>query len=183
MNPSPSNCCTMKPHFSFPVFLVFVLALVMPQTIPTATAAEATAGERESVIEVVQTFFDTMAAKDAEGARSTLLADGQYYAVRDDPGGLVVRRRTHEEYLTGIATGKDRPLERMWDATVMVHDRIAMVWTPYDFHRNGKFSHSGVDVFTVIRTDGGWKIAGVVFTVEPDAPSRHPAGPPPAAGN
>lgn len=153
----------------------------MPQTMPKAIAREADAADRKPVLEVVQKFFDTMAAKDAEGAKATLLSDGQYYSVRDDPKGVILRRRTHEEYLAGVATGKDRPLERMWDATVMVHGRVAMVWTPYDFHRNGKFTHSGVDVFTLVKTDDGWKIAGVVFTVEPNAPSKHPSGPPPAA--
>ncbi|MBI4622079.1 MAG: nuclear transport factor 2 family protein [Verrucomicrobia bacterium] len=171
----------MKHRSRLPLLLFFLVSLAMPQTTSSATATGANAGERKSVLDVVQRFFDTMAAKDVDGARAVLLPDGQYYAVRDDPGGFVLRRRTHEEYLAGLATGKDRPLERMWDATVMVHDRIAMVWTPYDFHRNGKFSHSGIDVFTLVKTDGGWKIAGLAFTVEPKTPSQHPAGPPPVA--
>ena len=171
----------MKQHAHIPLVLVFIVSMAMPQGMSSAIAAETNASERKPVLDVVQKFFDTMAAKDDDRAKAVLLPDGQYYAVRNDPGGLVLRRRTHEEYLARMATGKDRPLERMWDATVMVHDRIAMVWTPYDFHLNGKFTHSGVDVFTLVKTDGGWKIAGLVFTMEPNTPSQHPAGPPPAA--
>lgn len=167
------NSCRLRP------ILVCILSLTMPHLISSARAAETSASDRQAVLDVIQKFFDTMAAKDTEGAKATLLADGQYYAVRDDANGQIVRRRTHEEYLAGLATGKGRSLERMWDATVMVHGRIAMVWTPYDFHRDGKFTHSGIDAFTLVKTDGGWKIAGVVYTVEPNVPSRHPAGPPP----
>jgi hypothetical protein len=163
------------------LILVSLLSLAIPQTMSSASVSDASAAERKPVLDVVQKFFDTMAAKDVDGARATLLTDGQYYAVREDATALVVRRRTHEEYLAGLGTGKDRSLERMWDATVMVHGRVAMVWTPYDFHRNGKFSHSGVDVFTLVKTESGWKIAGLVFTMEPKSPSQHPAGPPPAA--
>jgi hypothetical protein len=43
------------------------------------------------------------------------------------------------------------------------------VWAPYDLWVNKKFSHCGVDVFTLIKTNQGWKIASLVYTVEPDA--------------
>jgi len=48
----------------------------------------------------------------------------------------------------------------------MVHEGIAVVWTPYEFHVNGEFSHCGVDAFSLVRIDGQWKIAGIVYTVE-----------------
>jgi len=40
------------------------------------------------------------------------------------------------------------------------------VWAPYDFWRDGKFSHCGVDAFDLIKTDEGWKIAGGGYTLE-----------------
>jgi hypothetical protein len=135
---------------------------------------------RAAVLAVVQKFFDGMTAADAEASRATLLADGQYYSLRSDLKGVVLRRRTHEEYLAGLGKAKERLLERIWDPKVTVQDRIATVWAPYDFHRDGKFSHGGVDVFTLVRTEDGWKIAGLVFTVDQQSPSKHPAGPPPA---
>jgi hypothetical protein len=54
----------------------------------------------------------------------------------------------------------------MSDPLVMVHEGIAVVWTPYEFQVNGKFSHCGVDAFSLVRIDGRWKIAGIVYTVE-----------------
>ena len=41
-----------------------------------------------------------------------------------------------------------------------------------------KFTHSGIDVFTLARTDTGWKILDLAFTIEPNAPSQHPGGAP-----
>jgi hypothetical protein len=143
-----------------------------------ATAQERGESAQAAVLAVVQQFFDGMTAADAEASRATLVPDGQYYSLRSDLKGVVLRRRTHEEYLAGLGKAKERLLERIWDPKVTVQDRIATVWAPYDFHRDGKFSHSGVDVFTLVHTDDGWKIAGLVFTVEPNSPSKHPAGPP-----
>jgi hypothetical protein len=55
------------------------------------------------------------------------------------------------------------------EVTVQIHKQIAMVWAPYDLWVNKKFSHCGVDVFTLIKTNQGWKIASLIYTVEPDA--------------
>lgn len=33
---------------------------------------------------------------------------------------------------------------------------------------DGKFSHSGVDAFSLVRDETGWRIVGILYTVEPD---------------
>lgn len=72
--------------------------------------------------------------------------------------------------------------ERGYRPTVLVSGPVAMVWLPYDFYQDGKWSHCGVDVFTLLRTDGSWRIATLVWSVDqPPACSPHPDGPPPGA--
>ena len=46
---------------------------------------------------------------------------------------------------------------------------IAVVWTPYEFWTDGKTSHCGIDVFEMMKDQGAWKIANMMWTVEPDA--------------
>ncbi len=55
---------------------------------------------------------------------------------------------------------------KVWDPKILIHKEIAVVWTKYDFHREGKFSHCGVDAFNLIKTPEGWKISGIIYTVE-----------------
>jgi len=43
-----------------------------------------------------------------------------------------------------------------------------MAWVPYTLSISGKFSHCGVDLFTFIKTDKGWKINNCTFTIEPN---------------
>jgi hypothetical protein len=170
----------MKP---FPgIYLALaLLGFSLPASAATPAPASPSPADRAAVLSVVQKFFNAMAAGDAEALRGTTVPTFQYHAVRNDAKGTAVSRRTLDEFVARFGSSKESVLERMWDPTVLIHDRLATVWTPYDFHRDGKFTHSGIDVFTLARTDTGWKILDLAFTVEPSAPSQHPAGPPPAA--
>jgi hypothetical protein len=51
---------------------------------------------------------------------------------------------------------------------IKIHNNIAMVWAPYTLSLSGKFSHCGVDVFTLLKAAEGWKIVSTVYSVEPD---------------
>lgn len=134
--------------------------------------------DEDAVLATVQRFFDTMAAKDVAGAREVLVPEGRLFSVRVVDGKKVVRSSTNQEYLDGLAKAEDDWLERMWDAEVRIRGDIAVVWTPYDFHVNGEFSHCGVDAFDLVKIDGVWKIAGGTYTVEREGCEPSPLGPP-----
>lgn len=148
------------------------IALVLAQA-PSAADAD-----RREVLALTQAFFDALAARDGAALRKLCLPEFRIQSIRPAPGGTSVRSRSLEEVLEALASSREPQLERMWNPTVQVQGRIAVVWTPYDFHRNGTFSHSGTDTFTFLKTDSGWRIAALAYTVEPDRPSAHPSGPP-----
>lgn len=133
--------------------------------------------DEDEILMVVQKFFDSMAARDTSMAREILLLDGQYYGVREDLDKLYIKRKTHHDYIESLSDIEDEYIERIWEPTVMVHDRIAVVWAQYDFHINYEFAHCGVDAFTLIKTQDGWKIAGTIYTLEPDGCDQSPLGP------
>ena len=69
--------------------------------------------------------------------------------------------------------------ERGFDATARVQDRVAQVWMPYDLYVGDVWSHCGVDTFTLMKVDGSWRVAALIYTIEqPPACRKHPAGPP-----
>ena len=135
----------------------------------TLLAIPGLAGAQEDeaqVLATVQRFFDSMTAKDTAAARQVLVMDATYFSVREGDEGTIMRGSTNREYVERLNTTADDLQERISDPQVMVHEGIAVVWTPYEFHVNGKFSHCGVDAFSLVRIDGRWKIAGIVYTVE-----------------
>lgn len=133
---------------------------------------------RDSILGTVQQFFDALGTRDVQMARQGMIMDGQYHRVREDAGQTSIQRVTFEEFASTLSSSDVVLLERMWEPTVLHHGPIAMVWTDYDFHRDGNFSHCGVDAFHLVRTDSGWKISSIVFTVEPQGCVPSPLGPP-----
>ncbi len=123
-------------------------------------------GDESQVLATVQEFFDSMTAKDTAAARQILVMDATYFSVREGDDGTTMQGSTNRKYVEGLATTDNDLQERMWDPQVMIHEGIAVVWAPYEFQVNGEFSHCGVDAFSLVRIDGRWKIAGIVYTVE-----------------
>ena len=144
--------------------------------LPTPASAQAAA--KDSVIATVNEFFRAMTARDSAAARRVMTSDGIFYAVRARGDSTVINRSTNDSFAQTIATTRDTYLERMWNPTVMVHGPIAVVWTPYDFHRSGQFSHCGIDAFSLVRSAAGWKIATITYTVEPTGCAPSPLGAP-----
>lgn len=79
------------------------------------------------------------------------------------------------------AAGKRAPIiERGYAPTVRVAGTIASVWLPYDLWAQGKWSHCGVDLLTLVQVGAAWRIVNFTYTIEqPPACTMHPDGPPP----
>lgn len=153
------------------------IAIVSIMLVSTGPAlAQSATTERDAVLKTVQTFFDTMTAKDVEGARAILQPQGRFHAIRIRDGKPDVRAFSNEEYFADLKASKQQMRERIWEPEVRVSGLIAAVRAPYDFWLDGKFSHCGVDQFDLIKTEDGWKIAGGVYTLEAKCPPS-PLGP------
>lgn len=155
--------------------LILVSALTL-----TGQAAESSASpEQAEVLRKVQGFFDALGANDGDALRQLFVPGAQLtIAPRAGQPAIAVRQRTIEQQIESARTNQDTFLERGWNPTVLIEGRIAMVWIPYDFHRNGTFSHNGIDVFVLMKLDDGWKIVSAAWTAEPGGATRHPAGAP-----
>lgn len=160
---------------------VFLIAALFGLAVPGHARAQSESQSQEEarVLDVVQELFYAMEARDAARAAEVLLPGGQWVSVRpDEDGAQVVAVTPFEAFLQQLRAGDEPWLERMWDARVKIHGPIAVVWTPYDFYRGDRFSHCGVDAFTLVRADSGWRIATGTYTVEPAGCPPSPLGPP-----
>ena len=134
--------------------------------------------EREAVLEVLSRFFDAMTRRDPGVWRKIMLPDGMTYSQRHQPdGSKELARRTNLFLIENLSQGTGLLQERIWEPVVMVHRSIAVVWAPYDFHIDGKFSHCGVDVFELLKVSGKWKLGNALWTVERDRCEPSPLGP------
>lgn len=161
----------MKTRHRLAPFALFTCAFVSgcdtgPAPVPGARPDPT---EEAAVLAAVDRFFVAMAARDAAAFAATMLEDGMTcsQALRD--GAWQLRRRSNRQHIDGLGTGTQRLVETYWQPTVLQRGPIAVVWAPYRFQIDGKDSHFGVDVFDMVQVDGAWRVANVMWTVEPDA--------------
>jgi hypothetical protein len=132
-----------------------------------APVPDAATGDEDAVLATVERFFAAMADADWAAYEAITVAEGMTFAQRfDDDAVHPIRTRTHAELVSAMSQSGQRYAERMWDPIVKVHGPIAMVWTPYEMHVDGEFSHCGIDIFEMLRVEGQWRIANASWTAE-----------------
>ena len=141
----------------------------------TFGATPASAGpreERREVLATVQRLFDGMAARDQAALMAIVIPEGRItsHGLRD--GNVVVRTGSWSDWAARIAGQNERLEERMYNPRVRIRGSLATVWTEYTLHRNGTFSHCGVDLFDMAKVDGRWRILNITFTVETEGCRR-----------
>lgn len=145
-------------------FLLAAAALALGCAFPAA-AADA---DEAAIVGQIERFFGAMRAQDPATIKAVLLDDTTFSAQRAGAEGFKLSRIPGKDFAERVAGQKGLD-ERMWDPVVMRRGPIAMVWAPYEFRLDGKTTHCGVDVFDMVKVDGTWRIAHLMWTQEPDA--------------
>lgn len=141
--------------------------LILAAALALATPAAASP-EEAAAVATVQRFFDAMAAPDGAAVAAVTLPGSVYTSIRPAPnGGTTINRILVEDFIKGLRPGLH---EAMWSPKVVLRGgMLATVTAPYEFKRDGKTTHCGIDVFDLAKVDGQWKIAAATWTAEPEA--------------
>lgn len=144
-----------------------MLALLIAAALQAAAPPPADP-EDKAVLATAQAFFDGLEKGDAAAMRATLLPDARLLSLTSRPDGSVAMRRFGFEESFGAKTPTGVK-EWMWSPVIIRRGALATVSAPYELSAHGKSVHCGVDVFTLVKTEGAWKIASISWTAEPDA--------------
>lgn len=142
--------------------------LIVVATLALAAPARAASPDDAPILATVQQFFDALGSQDTATMHRIVLPGSIHTAVRTLPDGTtkVSRMAADETFNKAIGPGY---LEHMWSPVVSRRGPMATVSAPYEFQLNGKTTHCGVDVFSLVKDGGSWKIASLMWTQEPDA--------------
>jgi hypothetical protein len=134
-------------------------------TLLASSTAKAQSPE-DSVKSVINKMFTGM--KNADGAMvKSSFADSAIMQTiaRDKDGAVSIRNDGVAGFVDFV--GKQKPGmadERISFETIKIDGPLAIVWTPYNFFWDGKFSHCGVNSFQMVRLKGEWKIQYIIDT-------------------
>ena len=122
--------------------------------------------EKDKILETVNKFLLVLETGDTALAKEILVDEGSNFSIREDGESYKVRFTDYKTLIENLPKTKDKYREVISDPKILVHKNIAVLWAKYNFFIDGKFSHCGVDSFSLIKSEGKWKIASIIYTVE-----------------
>ena len=156
------------------MYKLLILAVALSYSIISFSQSD----DRALILETVQKFFDSIEFRDRQLLESILVPNSLNISARElDDGEAQLNVMSYDEVVTALTRPGRNAKERSWDETVLIQGNIAVVWTPYDFHVDGEFSHCGIDSFQLIKQDGQWLISNSSWTLETENCPASPLGP------
>lgn len=163
---------------TIPPSLARVLLIASMVVVVQSVGAQSSATDSAAVLAAAQTLLRSINTRDSSLAGPLLLPGGVFVSIREGSAGWTPRVQTHAEFLTSLPSGKGQLLERIWSPRITIEGALGEVRAPYDFHVDGKFSHCGVDVFTLVKATNGWIVSGLSYTVQQTGCAPSPLGAP-----
>jgi hypothetical protein len=139
--------------------IILLFALVL------STDSDAQTPEN-SVKAVVKQLFEGMKNSEASMIRSSFADSAILQTIaKNKEGKLIIQNDSVDEFAETISTIKKGAAdEQIIFESVKIDGPLAMVWAPYKFYFDGKFSHCGVDSFQLVFINGQWKIQYLIDT-------------------
>ena len=155
----------------------FLAALVVSLLVAGSARAQGTDAETRAVIAVSDSVLVALSTADTAALARLTIDSAVVGGVGLRNGVERLSLRSWGQYIK--RTGPSDFTERGFDATARVQDRVAQVWIPYDLYVGDRWSHCGVDVLTLMKSAGRWRVAAFIYTIEqPPACRKHPNGSP-----
>jgi hypothetical protein len=144
--------------------------------------AEGTTVSRQHIEQIIDTFKNTIINKDIAGFMKLFLrenitwtgvyTDGsveRYNASLKDPNeprGPKVENTGPRRFIENIAKAKEVRSETFSNVRIDTDGDMAQVWFDYTFMIGDYKNNWGKESWQLVRTENGWKIAAVVYSVE-----------------
>jgi hypothetical protein len=116
--------------------------------------------------DVIETFFEAFHQKDTTSLKDFFTINARLASVQNSLNGVRTNEELVEDFIQAIGSIPDDLSfeERLLGFNVVDASGMTLVFTPYEFYVNGRFSHCGTNVFTLIEKESKWKILALYDT-------------------
>lgn len=140
-----------------------ILAIITLIAATNSTYAQKSA--EDSIKAVINNMFDGMRNADTTLFLSAFSETPVMQTISNRDGKTSIRNENVKEFASFVGKlKKDSADEKIIFETIKIDGPLAIVWTPYKFYHNGKFSHCGVNSFQLVRFNGVWRIQYLIDT-------------------
>ena len=126
--------------------------------------------EEQKVAEVVNQLFTSMFNGDSIGVTRCFTDKSIMQSIKiDNTGNPIIQTGNLNDFSSFVGKQKKGAAdERIKIEAIKIDGDLAIAWTPYQFYYQEKFSHCGVNTFTLVRQKGEWKINYLIDTRRKD---------------
>ena len=144
------------------IILVLFLVVFSP-----ANAEDDFTVEKQKILAVLKQFEEGIQEKNVDKLTGIFMyPDAPLLGVREGSfTGTFDPKRNTAAGLVRTVTGEIDMQERLSGYDFYINGGIASVHCKYEFFRDGKMTNHGTDIFSLVKTPGGWKIMSVIYTV------------------
>ena len=116
--------------------------------------------------EVIDIFFEAFHQKDTTSLKDFFIIDARLASVQNSLSGVKTKEDSVEDFIQAIGSIPDDLSfeERLLGFNIVDASGMTLVFTPYEFYVNGRFSHCGTNVFTLVEKESKWKILALYDT-------------------
>jgi ketosteroid isomerase-like protein len=131
-----------------------------------ATQAEEIVSDAVAVRAVVDQIFDAMRSGDSATIIALILPEAALDRISPNKP---IEHGVVSDWTNWVATLKPGQAdEQIFDVTINVEGPLATVWAPFTIAIDGVMKSCGINHFTLVKTDGGWKVAYLIDTHTPE---------------
>lgn len=144
-------------------YLQRVLFLCLLITISNLVAAQS---QEAPIRASVEQLFNGMRSGDSSALRSLFSPQSMLTSISvTAQDSVMLQQGKTDEFIAAVGKPHTEKWdERIYDVSISVDGPMAVVWAPYKFYLGERFSHCGVNVFTMVKTRQGWKIQAITDT-------------------
>ena len=155
-----------------------VSSALMMFAAPSFAAAEP--GDRQKIEQVVETFRVSIIKKDKDSFMKLFYSDTIPWIGITTDKSLAMMKAKHPKgkpvkvfakdnprtFIEGIVKDKEVLEEKFDNVRIDSDGDVAQVWFDYSFNIDGYKANWGKEAWHMVRTDKGWKISSVIWSME-----------------
>jgi hypothetical protein len=156
------------------ILLAFILAACLAAP---GRATDAPEADVAAIRQVVQQFQTAIVAHDGKTLGTLFVPEGgSWLSVLDEPAYAAARARNPAaqrletstwQKFADMVSHSARPIEeRFYNVRIDTNGTVASVWFDFDFLAGGKVNNHGSETWQLVRTDAGWKIVAMLYSVD-----------------
>jgi len=143
-------------------YLMVVVVLCAFSGVNIAQAAT----PEEAVRALLDEVFDAMRAGDDEKLKTLILSDTSLDRIAPNKA---VERGDASGWIGWVGTlNPGQADEQIFDVEIKVEGPLATAWAPFTIAIDGELKSCGVNHFTLVKSETGWKVAYLIDTHTPE---------------